>query len=160
MKREQEPKTVRDRGSEGSVTDRRKFLGTSFGAVPLILSTGGSYGDWDGKKKKSLWVSGGKKKDGWGSPGGGGKSGKWYQGKSWADWDQAPRSGGSIKYSDDEKSYSGSSKGNWEWRKWRPEVEESQSQDWQWKKWREGRESQSVKDVPVSHIEKTVRSKE
>ncbi len=108
------------------------------------MTTGSSYGGWDGKK--SLWTSAGKKKDGfgWGSGGGGGKKpGKWYQGKSWADWDEPPRSAGTVKYSDGEKNSTGTAKSDWDWRKWRPEVGETPG-----------------RDVPVTHIEKTIKSTE
>ena len=141
------------------MTDRRKFLGKSFGAVPLIMTTGSSYGGGGGKK--SLWISGGKKKDGWGSGGGGGKkSGKSWQGKDWDKWDEPPRSGSSHDFSKSDQKYAGSSKNaDWdfespskEWRTWRPEVNESQKPDWQW--------NQDARDVPVTHIEKTIRPKE
>lgn len=122
------------------------------------MTLGGSSGSWDDGKKKSLWSSAKKKDGGWGSGDGGGGTKKTYQGEDWDKWDEPPRSGSSHDFSKSDKKYTGSAKDSgWDferpasdWRKWRPEVEETAKPDWEF----------GTDERKVTRIEDTIRSKD
>lgn len=148
MEREQKPRELDELGSEALPSDRRKFLGKSLGAIPLVLTLGNRGGGGGTSVHGTIWSSGGTD---WKHRGR-----RWWNG---GDWDRpAP-----LKY----RTYEGDNaetpaRSDWEWqspqedwRKWRPAGDETQKPDWQWG--RDGIQDATPRDVPAAPIEETIR---
>ena len=122
MEQEKKTRDVDPTGSEALETDRRKFLGKSFGLVPLVITLGKGHGGGGNSIHGTIWASNGTD---WKHRGR-----KWWRGK---DWDEYPR----FRTDGNQDGYEARPDWDWqspreEWRKWRPSADDDRKPDWKW----------------------------
>ena len=155
MEREQKTRDDERAESKPMETDRRQFLHKSLGAAPIVLTMINGRG-WGGNSVHgTIWSSGGTD---WTHRGR-----RWWNG---GDWDKpAPPKFRTYEGSSERGNAETPANSDWDWqsprqdwRKWRPDGDETQKPHWHWG--RGEREASAGRDVPVAPIEETIPAKE
>lgn len=155
MEREQETRDEDRAESKPLETDRRQFLHKSLGAAPIVLTVINGRG-WGGTSVHgTIWSSGGTD---WKHRGR-----RWWKGR---DWDKpAPLTFRTYDGSSERGNTETPARSDWDWqapredwRKWRPDGDETQRPDWQWGL--DGSQDATPRDVSAAPIEETIRPKE